>query len=152
MEPEASSKAWYLSRSTLILFFYLYLCISTDLLNIQCPYKISCVLRHKNNRVWHNSKLINLFCHTIFYVPLRACLWSTPQGNCWTLVQGTAMWHLYCSLSSLSAGHWSNPVTGSFVRYSGWDSAVHVIYLTVLWVAGKKINILHKPKPLLTLN
>lgn len=102
--------------------------------------------------MWYNSKLIYLFCHTILYLPLRACLWSTLQGSCWTLVQGTATWHLCCSLSSLSAGHWSNPVTRSFLRYSGWDSSVHVIYVIVLWVAGKKMNILHKPEPLLTLN
>lgn len=152
MEPEASVKAWQLNRSILILFFYLYLCISTDLLNPQCPYKISCVLRHKRNRVWHNSKLIYLFCHVILCVPLQAYLWSTPQGNCWTQVRGTATWHLCCSKSSLSAGHWSNPVTRSFLKDSGWDSAVHVICVIVLWVAGKKMNILYQPKPLLTLN
>jgi len=143
MEPEAKSKAWYLKRSILVLFFYLHLGISTDLLNIRCPYKISCVLRHKNSRVSNNSKLIYLFCHTILYVPLRACLWSTLQENCWTLVRGTAKWHLCCSLSSLSAGHWSNPVTGSFLRYSGCDSAVLIICI-VLWAAGKKMNTLHK--------
>jgi hypothetical protein len=93
-----------------------------------------------------------VLCHTTLYLPLQACLWSMPQGNCWTLDRGTATWHLCCSGSSLSAERWSNPVTGSFLRYCGWDSAAHFTYITVLWVVGEQMHVLCKPKALPTLN